>query len=161
MSTVDISRIKADLKRLQDQETELRDRVMGLQAERNKLEAALEILKRYGLTDDTSHAVGMYEGMTIADAVEEYLKRVGGTGRVTAIRDDLVSAGMLTGKPESRYGTLIQTMQRHKTRFEKVAPGVWHLMNYIAVGASAPTDPNEPSPAFWEAVRELDEPTRA
>lgn len=152
MGVIDTSRIESDLKRLENEEEGLRQRINGLLAEKAKLKSALEILERYGFSEG-SQPSAQYEGMTIADAVEEYLKRVGGKAQVTVIRDELVNAGKLRGKAASRYGTLVQTMGRHKGRFARTGTGVWQLVNYNAPSANGTS--GEPSPAVQEAVREI------
>lgn len=137
MSTsIDKARVEADLEKFRDEERSLREQLDGVLRERTRLEAGLEVLQHYGLTDGAPST--LYGGMTIAQAIEVYMKRVGGRARVTAVRDSLVDAGMLAGQAASRYGTLVQTMQRHKDKFEKVGTGEWRLKD--SNNGNAPRD---------------------
>lgn len=136
MTTIDTSRIEQDLRRIEDEERALTEQVIAKRREVAQLKDALDVLKRYGLVEGEEQ-LSVYSGMTIAQAIKAYLRSVGGTAKVLDIRAELERARLLKGKKESRYGTLIQTMQRHERTFEKAGRGVWRLIDRDAV---EPTD---------------------
>lgn len=124
--TVDSARIAADLKGFKERLAEIDTERNRLHHEISRLEAAVEVLREYG-PHQGAQPSARYTGMTIADAIEKYLGEVGGTAKLTDIRDDLVRGGLLAGKPETRYGTLVQTMRRNNARFEQAGKGLWKL----------------------------------
>lgn len=128
----DIERLKADLAQLQADEKQAELRLQTLRRDTTRLSNTLEVLSQYTVEgvegeEPPKSVYSVYADMTIAEAVEHYLKEVGGTARMTDIRNELARAGKLGGRPDSHYGTLVQTVQRHPGKFEQRGKGIWAL----------------------------------
>jgi hypothetical protein len=144
-----VAQAKADRERHEKRIAELENELEHERGAAADIEAFLRMYARYTqlngqMTSPTSSSFRQeFDGVTIADAAAIILERKGGQGRATDIIDALRLGGKLKGKRGTHYGTVVQTMQRHDKRFEKVGTGVWRLIGSASMAADPNTESDE------------------
>ena len=86
-----------------------------------------------------------FADLTVAQAAERVLRRLGGEAALSDIMDALFDIKKFTGKRQSAYGTLVGAMDRHGETFEKVRRGYWSLV-------SSDAEPDEEQVRLVEAA---------
>lgn len=144
MPVIDLERLATDVKRAREEVTRTEQDVLLARQKLARLETALAVLSDYE-TNAPSHGQNPYRNLSIADAVTKYLVSVGGRARMTDIRDEMRTFGVLRGQEGGHYGTLVQTLKRNDKRFERTATGMWRLRERDDASETEPTAGGSPS----------------